>query len=220
MNTVRRNFILVLFMAVMFVGLERPAYAQQIRVITTIPDLADITKQIGKELVNVESLTTGVEFMHAVPVKPSFVPKLNRADVLVAIGLDLEISWLPALLEVANNSKIQPGQAGYIDCSNGINIAEVPRTFDRSEGDVHPRGNPHYNLDPLSGRIMARNIADVWANRPQEMGLAGREHVRHRFAWEHSMESLFTSLYPKAFRRAAARADSPSANIVPVLADA
>jgi zinc/manganese transport system substrate-binding protein len=149
-------------------GFQSPIGAQQIRVVTTIPDLADIAKQIGKELVNVESLTTGVEFMHAVPVKPSFVPKLNRADVLVVIGLDLEISWLPALLEVANNSKIQPGQPGHIDCSNGINVAEVPRTFDRAEGDVHPRGNPHYNLDPVNGRIMARNIADgLSRNFPQ-----------------------------------------------------
>jgi ABC-type Zn uptake system ZnuABC Zn-binding protein ZnuA len=82
--------------------------------------------------------------------------------------LDLEISWLPALLEVANNSKIQAGQPGHIDCSNGINVAEAPRTFDRSEGDVHPRGNPHYNLDPVNGRIMARNIADgLSRNFPQ-----------------------------------------------------
>ena len=103
------------------------AQAQQIRVITTIPDLADITKQIGKELVDVESLTSGVEFMHAVPVKPSFVPKLNRADILVAMGLDLEISWLPALLEAANNSKIMPGQPGHIDCSTGINVLDVPQ---------------------------------------------------------------------------------------------
>jgi ABC-type Zn uptake system ZnuABC Zn-binding protein ZnuA len=149
-------------------GLEFPVYAQRIRVITTTPELADMTKQIGKELVDVESLTRGVEFMHAVPVKPSFVPKLNRADILVEMGLDLEISWLPALLEVANNWKISPGQTGNIDCSVGINVLEVPRTVDRSEGDVHPKGNPHYNLDPLSGKIMARNIADgLSRNYPQ-----------------------------------------------------
>lgn len=147
---------------------ERLLFAQQIRVITTTPELADITKQIGKELVNVESLTRGVEFMHAVPVKPSFVPKLNRADILVEMGLDLEKSWLPALLEVASNSKILPGQPGNIDCSIGISVLEVPRTVDRSEGDVHPKGNPHYNLDPLSGKIIARNIADgLSRNFPQ-----------------------------------------------------
>jgi ABC-type Zn uptake system ZnuABC Zn-binding protein ZnuA len=142
--------------------------AQRIRVITTIPDLADIAKQIGKELVDVESLTRGVEFMHAVPVKPSFVPKLNRADVLAVIGLDLEMAWMPALLEVANNPKILPGQIGYIDCSNGVVVAEVPRSVDRAEGDVHPKGNPHYNPDPVNGRIMARNVADgLSRNFPQ-----------------------------------------------------
>jgi zinc/manganese transport system substrate-binding protein len=128
-------------------------------VITTIPDLADITKQIGKELVTVESLARGVEFMHAVPVKPSFVPKLNRTDLLMVSGLDLEISWLPALLEVASNPKILPGQSGYIDCSVGIEVLEAASRIDRAEGDVHPKGNPHYNLDPLSGKVMARNIA-------------------------------------------------------------
>jgi zinc/manganese transport system substrate-binding protein len=164
MNATRRMMVFSLLV----LGLEFPVYAQQIRVVTTTPELADMTKQIGKELVDVESLTRGVEFMHAVPVKPSFVPKLNRADILVEMGLDLEISWLPALLEVANNTKILSGQAGNIDCSVGINVLEVPRTVDRSEGDVHPKGNPHYNLDPLSGKIMARNIADgLWRNYPQ-----------------------------------------------------
>ena len=134
-------------------GIVGVAHAQPIRVITTIPDLADITKQIGKELVDVESLTRGVEFMHAVPVKPSFVPKLNRANILVAMGLDLEISWLPALLEPASNPKIMPGQPGHIDCSIGINVLEVPKSVDRAEGDVHPKGNPHYNLDPLLSLI-------------------------------------------------------------------
>jgi zinc/manganese transport system substrate-binding protein len=168
MNVTRRMMVFSLTVVLLVLGLEFPVYAQRIRVITTTPELADITKQIGKELVDAESLTRGVEFMHAVPVKPSFVPKLNRADILVEMGLDLEISWLPALLEVANNNKIFPGQTGNIDCSVGINVLEVPRTVDRSEGDVHPKGNPHYNLDPLSGKIMARNIADgLSRNYPQ-----------------------------------------------------
>ncbi len=144
------------------------AQAQSIRVVTTIPDLADITKQIGKDLVDVESLTRGVEFMHAVPVKPSFVPKLNRANILVAMGLDLEISWLPALLEPASNPKIMPSQPGHIDCSTGIHVLEVPKSIDRAGGDVHPKGNPHYNLDPLNGKVIARNIADgLTRNYPQ-----------------------------------------------------
>jgi zinc/manganese transport system substrate-binding protein len=172
MKTGHRNlFKLILVLGLLF-GLHPAASAQRIRVITTVPDLADITKQIGKQMVEVESLTRGVEFMHAVPVKPSFVPKLNRAEVLVLMGLDLESSWLPALLEVASNPKIMPGQAGHIDCSTGVNVMEVPKTLDRAEGDVHPRGNPHYNLDPLNGRIIARNIAGgLSRNFPQHKAI-------------------------------------------------
>jgi zinc/manganese transport system substrate-binding protein len=180
MNATRRMMVFSLLV----LGLEFPVYAQQIRVVTTTPELADMTKQIGKELVDVESLTRGVEFMHAVPVKPSFVPKLNRADILVEMGLDLEISWLPALLEVANNTKILSGQAGNIDCSVGINVLEVPRTVDRSEGDVHPKGNPHYNLDPLSGKIMARNIAD---------GLS-RNYPQHKAVFEKNLNAYLGEL--------------------------
>jgi zinc/manganese transport system substrate-binding protein len=184
MNVTRRMMIFNLTVFLLFLGLEFPVYAQRIRVVTTTPELADMTKQIGKELVDVESLTRGVEFMHAVPVKPSFVPKLNRADILVEMGLDLEISWLPALLEVANNTKILSGQAGNIDCSVGINVLEVPRTVDRSEGDVHPKGNPHYNLDPLSGKIMARNIAD---------GLS-RNYPQHKAVFEKNLNAYLGEL--------------------------
>ena len=174
--------------ALIFVSLFRfglgAAVGQPIRVVTTIPDLADISKQIGKELVNVESLTRGVEFMHAVPVKPSFVPKLNSANVLVAMGLDLEISWLPALLEAASNPKIMPGQPGHIDCSSGINVLEVPKSIDRAEGDVHPKGNPHYNLDPLNGKVIARNIAD---------GLA-RNYPQHKAIFEKNLAAYLSEL--------------------------
>jgi zinc/manganese transport system substrate-binding protein len=142
--------------------------AQQIRVVATFPDLADITRQIGKELVTVDSLATGVEDPHGVPIKPSFVPRLNRADVLVVTGLDDEHSWLPALLEVASNPKINPGQPGYIDCSVGIPVLESPARLDRAEGDLHPKGNPHYLLDPVFGKIAAQNIAaGLTRNFPQ-----------------------------------------------------
>jgi zinc/manganese transport system substrate-binding protein len=134
-------------------------FAQQIRVVATFPDLADITRQIGKELVSVDSLATGVEDPHGVPMKPSFVPRLNRADVLVLTGLDDEHSWLPALLEVAANSKILLGRPGYIDCSVGVPVLEAPILVDRSEGDMHPKGNPHFMLDPVNAKIAARNIA-------------------------------------------------------------
>ncbi|HEX2229633.1 MAG TPA: metal ABC transporter substrate-binding protein, partial [Candidatus Binatia bacterium] len=180
MKIVPGNLLKLILVLGLLFGFHTTASAQRIRVITTVPDLADITKQIGKQMVEVESLTRGVEFMHAVPVKPSFVPKLNRAQVLVVMGLDLEGSWLPALHEVAGNPKIMPGQTGYIDCSTGVNVLEVPKTLDRAEGDVHPRGNPHYNLDPLNGRIIARNIADgLSRNFPQHTAIFEKNLVEY-----------------------------------------
>lgn len=161
MRTLLRNLHWkVLFVAfALFCSQTDLVFAQKIRVVATFPDLADITRQIGKEMVDVESLATGVEDPHGVPVKPSFVPKLNRADVLVLMGLDDEHSWIPGLLEVAANSKILPGRPGYIDCSVGVPVLEVPSRLDRTEGDLHPKGNPHYLLDPVYGKIAAQNIA-------------------------------------------------------------
>ena len=160
------------------------AFAQQIRVVATWPALADITKQIGKDLVSVDSLATGVEDPHGVPVKPSFVPKLNRANVLVLTGLDDEHSWLPALLEVASNPKIIPGQPGYIDCSAGIPVADAPARMDRAEGDLHPKGNPHYLLDPVRTKTVAQNIA---------AGLA-RNFPQHQQAFEKNLKAYLAEL--------------------------
>ena len=159
-------------------------FAQQIRVVATWPAVADLTRQIGKELVSVESLATGVEDPHGVPMKPSFVPKMNRADVLVLIGLDDERSWLPGLEEVASNPKIMPGQRGYIDCSVGIPVAEGPVIRDRSEGDLHPKGNPHYLLDPVYTKIAAQNIA---------AGLS-RNFPQHQAAFEKNLKAYVAEL--------------------------
>jgi zinc/manganese transport system substrate-binding protein len=155
----RRPVLLGLAMALIFL-LPSEGMSANIRVVTTIPDLADMARHIGGDLLEVKSLATGVEDTHAVPMKPSFVPLLNRADVLVLMGLDLEHAFLPALLEVARNPKIQPNEAGYIDCSVYIAPLEVPTRIDRALGDQHPRGNPHFNLDPVRGKDMARAIAD------------------------------------------------------------
>ena len=160
------------------------AFAQQIRVVATFPDLADITWQIGKDLVSVDSLATGVEDPHGVPMKPSFVPRLNRADVVVLTGLDDEHSWLPALLDVANNPKILLGRPGYIDCSIGIQVLEAPTLVDRSEGDLHPKGNPHYMLDPVDAKIAANNIAE---------GLS-RNFPQHQQTFEKNLKAYLTEL--------------------------
>lgn len=140
--------------------LAGPAAAQKIRVVTTIPDLADITRRIGKDRVSVSSLTLGVRDIHSVQVKPSMVSLLNRADTVVLMGLSLEHAFLPALLDVAANPRIARGGIGYIDTSTGVVPLKPPKTLSRKGGDVHPRGNPHYNLDPVLGKLIARNIAE------------------------------------------------------------
>ncbi len=138
----------------------RAGAADKIRVVATIPDLADMTRHVGGDLVEVTSLATGVEDIHAVPMKPSFALLLNRADAVVLMGLEAEHAFLPALLEAARNPKILRDQPGYIDCSVYITPLEIPTRIDRSLGDQHPMGNPHFNLDPVHGKDAARAIAD------------------------------------------------------------
>jgi zinc/manganese transport system substrate-binding protein len=134
--------------------------AKKIRVVTTSPDLADMTRQVGGDLVDVTSLATGVEDVHAVPMKPSFAVTLNRADVVILMGLEMEHAFLPALLEASRNPKIQRDQPAYIDCSVYVTPLEVPTRLDRSLGDIHPMGNPHFNLDPVNAKNIVRAIVE------------------------------------------------------------
>ena len=136
------------------------ALATALRVVATTPDVADMTRQIGGDRVEVTTLASGTQDPHKVPVKPSFVTKLNRADVLVVQGLGLEHAFLPALLEAARNPRIAPGAKAYIDSSLFVETLDVPSSQDRSQGELHPLGNPHFNMDPLQGKLMARAIAE------------------------------------------------------------
>ena len=149
--------------------LVTPAWAdERIRIVTTIPDLADIASRIAGDAATVESLARGIEDPHGVPLKPSFIPKLNQADLLILMGLEYEHSWLPALIDEARNQRIRKGAEGYIDCSVKIVPKEVPITLARSEGEIHPLGNPHFNLDPEGGRLIAQAIAEgLTVNFPQ-----------------------------------------------------
>src|ERR1019366_9923362 len=138
-----------------------PVQAAKIRVVTTLTDLADFAREIGGEHVDVFSLATGVEDTHGVPMKPSFVPVMNRADLMVSVGFGCEHAFLPALLEASKNPRIQYGKPGYVDCSLGIAPVDVPKSTDHSEGDVHPYGNPHYMLDPVLAKTAIQNICNA-----------------------------------------------------------
>jgi zinc/manganese transport system substrate-binding protein len=135
-----------------------PSFAQ-LRVVATTPDLASLAREIGGDRVNVVALAKPTEDPHFVDAKPSHIVTLNRADALIEGGAELELGWLPPLLENARNSRISAGAPGRIVASEGIRMLEIPSSFDRSKGDVHSLGNPHFMVDPVNVKIVARNIA-------------------------------------------------------------
>ena len=135
-------------------------FAAKISVVATTPDLAALAKAIGGDAVDVKALAKPTEDPHFVDAKPSHIVTLNRADVLIEGGAELELGWLPPLLESARNDKLAAGAPGRIVASQGIRMVEVPATFDRSRGDVHSLGNPHFLIDPLNAKIVAAQIAD------------------------------------------------------------
>jgi ABC-type Zn uptake system ZnuABC Zn-binding protein ZnuA len=134
--------------------------AGKIRVVATIPDLKALTEAVGGDLVEADTLARGTQNAHEVELKPSLMLKLRRADVLVLNGLELDI-WADLLVQGANNANVVRGAPGVIDASRSIPVLEVPTVrVDRSMGDVHPLGNPHYTLDPGLAPIVTQNIAD------------------------------------------------------------
>lgn len=134
-----------------------------LRVVTTTEDLAAITKIIGGDQVDVSAIAKGTQDPHFIEAKPSFLVVLSKADLVVAIGLSLEQGWLPLLQRGARNPKILPGGSGFLDASSGVQPLEVLVSADRSEGDVHPEGNPHYMADPERGLKVAEKIASKLA---------------------------------------------------------
>ena len=146
-------------------ALAAPAYAQgKLTVMTTTEDLASIAREVGGERIAVDAMARGYQDPHFVEAKPSFILKLQKADLLIAVGRELEIGWLPPLVQQSRNSRIQPGAAGYLDASLGALILEIPAgQVTRAMGDVHPLGNPHYWMDPENGKRVGKEIADKLA---------------------------------------------------------
>ena len=139
-----------------------PAHAQnKLKVVTTTSDLASLASEVGGDKVQVDAFAKGYQDPHFVEPKPSFILLANRADLLVVVGRELEIGWLPPLINSSRNSKIQVGAGGYLDASLTVKILEIPTgQITRAMGDVHPAGNPHYWLDPGNGRKIAGAIRD------------------------------------------------------------
>jgi zinc/manganese transport system substrate-binding protein len=196
-----------------------PAGAAPVRAVTTTEDAAVILEEVGGDHVEVESLTRGYQDPHFVDARPSYLVKLNKADLFVQIGLDIEAGWVPALLTSARNPDIIPGSPGFVDLGLGIDPLEVPRQVDRSQGDVHPLGNPHYWLGPSRGIEMSRTLRDAlirlrpaeaddfrqrqadfearltqsierWKAHAERIGLPGMQVVTYHRSWSYFAEEF------------------------------
>ncbi len=152
--TIRR--VAALAAAVLLIGAPHVARAQ-LKVVTSTTDLSDIAQAVGGANVRTSHISEGYQDPHYVEAKPSFVLQLRNADVFAIVGLDLEIGWVSLLIDGSRNQRIRPGAPGYVDVSTAVAIVDRPQgNVDRSQGDVHPLGNPHYWLDPENGRRIAR----------------------------------------------------------------
>lgn len=140
-----------------------PGYAD-LKVATSLTDLASVAQFVGGKHVSAQSLCRGYEDPHFVPAKPSLMKAIQHADVFVSTGLELDGGWLPLVLPGSRNPRIQPGTKGFVDASEGVHVLEKPvGTVSRAEGDVHPLGNPHYYLDPKALEVVADHLARVFS---------------------------------------------------------
>jgi len=136
----------------------------KLNVVVTTPDLGAVAAEVGGDRIELTTLMRPAEDPHYVDAKPSFITKLARADVLVEGGAELEVGWLPPLLHRAGNAKIAAGKPGRVLANQGVQMLEVPATLDRSQGDIHAAGNPHFMIDPENAKVVARHIAEAFAS--------------------------------------------------------
>ena len=166
-----------------------PVFAERLQVVTTYPYIASIVEQIGKDRVRVFALAGGQWDPHTILPKPSFIAKLRRADLLIISGAQLEIGWLPPLLNQANNPKVNVGSQGLLDLSQSVQLIDVPTSVSRAQGDIHPDGNPHFYLDPHNIPPLAKAIA----GKLSEIDVAGagyydKNNADFASAWHIKME--------------------------------
>jgi len=174
------KFIPIAYALGIVVAASAAASAQvKANVVTTTEDLAAIGHEIGGDRIVIESIAKGYQDPHFVEAKPSFILKLQKADLLIVIGRELEIGWLPPLINNSRNARVQPGSSGYLDASTNVRILEIPTgQLTRAMGDVHPSGNPHYWLAPDNGRQIAQAIRD----RLSELIPASKAYFAQRYS--------------------------------------
>jgi zinc/manganese transport system substrate-binding protein len=157
-------------------GLAVSSHAK-LNVVATTPDFGAIAREIGDDLVQVNVLAKPTEDPHFVDPKPSYIVKLSKADILIEGGAELEMGWLPPLIDGARNAKIELGKPGRVLCAEGLALLEVPMTLDRSKGDIHALGNPHFMTDPINAHHAAERICDAFSNLDQEHSATYRQRL-------------------------------------------
>ena len=172
------HYAVTLLLGLFLLASPYAAEAKKLNVVTATTDLTALAQEVGGDKIQVESIAKGYQDPHFVEAKPSFLLKLRQADLLIVVGLQLEIGWLPPLINQSGNARIQVGAAGYLDASQFAEILDIPTgNVTRAMGDVHPLGNPHYWLDPDNGRRIARGFAAKFA----ELDPSNSSYYQERF---------------------------------------
>src|SRR6478735_6836697 len=152
--------ILLLLPAILACSLSAQA---KLNVVATLPDFGSLAREIGGDKINLVVLAKPTEDPHFVDARPSFVVSLRNADVLIDGGAELELGWLPPLLQNARNPKIDVGKPGRVEASQGVRLMNVPTSASRAAGDVHALGNPHFVIDPIIAKTVAQHIAQTFS---------------------------------------------------------
>jgi zinc/manganese transport system substrate-binding protein len=183
----RRHFVFtVVAMLLVLPQLATPA-SGQLRVVTSTTDLYDLAREVGGDKIVASHIGEGYQDPHFIEAKPSFVLELRKADVWAFVGLDLEIGWMSLLLDGARNPKVRAGGSGYLDASTAVPVLDQARgNVDRSQGDVHPQGNPHYWLDPENGRRIARLFRDKFSTLDPKNATY---YAQREKAWEQRLDA-------------------------------
>src|ERR1700686_2094571 len=206
----RRSFstrLMAVFMAtalsLALLGPKLARAASKLQIMTATTDLASLAQEVGGEKIEVESIARGYQDPHFVDAKPSFLLKLKRADLLIVVGLELEIGWLPPLITQSTNPKIQVGAPGYFDASRFAKILEIPTgQVTRAEGDVHPLGNPHYWLDPDNGLRIAKGIQTKLSEmRPNDTAYFAQRYDAFEQRLKQSDQQWLAQMKPYAGRK-------------------
>lgn len=193
----RRLVIMILALAMAWTAVASPARAEKLRIVTSTTDLKALTEAVTGDLAEVDAMARPNQNAHDLEVRPSLMIKVRRADALIVNGLELD-SWADVVAQGANNSNVIPGASGRIDASRGLNVLEVPKTrVDRSMGDIHPQGNPHYTLDPGLAPAVTQNILEGLARlAPQQRAAFERNRQQFLASLEEAMGRWNKTLEP------------------------